>query len=415
MDAGIGKEIRVGEVEAMTSKVVRDILKYIEDGKKQGKNTPLRTLNAVGCYPLAYRTFGGQPQGNGRLDNGLLETAFGSHYLLTMLAGGAVIHMLYEEPESCHTLYCDGWTYHYLDRHGLAEHGVWDRVDYQVLDANITMENVDHRIYYSAAKPYALEEEAGLAKESDIPVLFVDADLILKKRHDAILKNPHGIKAAYGHLEALRPPCYTDFTKLHFPDGYRLPEEFRIDLPAVNTCLMFFNDKGLLEEWCGFFKSLFLNNRLPWEPDGETISQQLLGIDQRTFPMIAQAHGLWGTDQLEAFLDITWDPPCFYDNHTGKKAEWHYYTLEHHPEHPDWLQDITHTWINKRNIERDIPYRNYQGCMMLELILELRPDMEPYLSTFESLKPYFELLKDYGTIENMLEFNVVRNRLDKSC
>jgi len=399
----------------MTSKVVRELLAYIEEGKKQCRNNPLRTLNAVGSYPLAYRTFGGQPCGNGTLDDMLLETAFGSHYLLTMLAGGAVIHMLYEEPESSHALYCDGWTYHFLDRHGLVEHGVWDRVDHQVLDENITMENVDHRIYYSAAKPYALEEEAGLAGESGVPVLFVDADLILKKRHDAILKNPGSIKAAYGHLEALRMPCYTDFTKLHFPEGYRLPENLRTDLPAVNTCLMYFKDMGLLEEWCCFFKKLFLDNRIPWEPDGETIAQQLLGIDQRTFPMTAEADGYWGTDQLEAFLDITWDPPCFYDNQTGKKAEWHYYTLEHHPEHPDWLQDITHTWINKRNIERDIPYRNYQGCMMLEIILELRPDMEPYLGTFESLKPYFTLLKDYGSIENMLKYNVVRNRLDKFC
>lgn len=399
----------------MMSKVVKSFLEYVEHGKSQGGGTPLRTLNAVGSYPLAFRTFGGQPQGDGSLDDVLMESAFGSHYLLTTLASGVMIHMLYDEPQSCHSMYCDGWTYKFLDRHGLVEHGVWDRVDHQILDANITMENVDHRIYYSASKPYALEEEARLARESNIPVLFVDADLILKKRHDAILKNSENIRAAYGHLEALRMPCYTDFMKLHFPDAYRLPEKLRTDLPAVNTCLMYFNDMDLLEEWCKFFKGLFRDNWLPQEPDSDTISQQLLGFDQRTFPMIAAAHGYWGTGQLEAFLDITWDPPFFYDNSTGEKAEWHYYTLEHHPEHTDWLQDIMHTWINKRNIERDIPYRNYQGCMMLEIILELQPGIEPYLRTFESLKPYFELLKDYGTIENMLYSGAVRNRLDKFC
>ena len=399
----------------MGSKVVREFLKYVEGGKRTDGKRPLRTLNTVGSYPLAFRTFGGQPQGNGNLDDVVMESAFGSHYLLTMLTSGVVIHMLYDEPQSCHSMYCDGWTFKYLDRHGLVEHGVWDRVDYQVLDANITMENVDHRIYYSASKPFALEEEARLSRESKIPVLFVDADLILKKRHDAILKKPESIRAAYGHLEAIRMPCYTDFSKLHFPDGYQLPSEMRTDLPAVNTCLMYFNDMNLLGEWCGFFKKLFLNNWLPWEPDADTIAQQLLGIDQRTFPMIAASHGYWGTGQLEAFLDLTWDPPFFYDNRTGKKAEWHYYTLEYHPEYTEWFQDITHTWINKRNIERDIPYMHYQGCMMLEIILELRSDIEPCLRTFESLKPYFRLLEDYGTIENMLSQGVVHDRLDKSC
>lgn len=395
------------------SKVVRSVLDYIEAGKNTAGKTPLRTLNAVGSYPLAFRTFGGQLQGNGDLDNVLMESRFGSHYLLTMLASGAVIRMLYDEPQSCHSLYCDGWTYKFLDRHGLVEHGVWDRVDHQVLDANITMNNVDHRIYYSAAKPYALEEEARLAGDDNIPVLFVDADLILKKRHDGILKDPQNIRAAYGHLEALRKPCYTDFTKLHFPEKYQLPKELRTDLPAVNTCLMYFNDMKLLREWCAFFKGLFYDNWLPEEPDPDTISQQLLGFDQRTFPMIAAANGYWGTSQLEAFLDITWDPPYFYDNGTGQKAQWHYYTLEYHPEHGDWLQDIMHTWINKRNIERDIPFRNYQGCMMLEMILELQPDMEAYLRTFESLRVYFELLEQYGDIENMLSLGVVRNWLDK--
>ena len=58
---------------------------------------------------------------------------------------------------------------------------------------------------------------------------------------------------------------------------------------------------------------------------------------------------------------------------------------------------------------------HYQGCMMLEIILELRSDIEPCLRTFESLKPYFRLLEDYGTIENMLSQGVVHDRLDKSC
>ncbi len=400
------------------SKCVKDLLEYIENGRSSAEKwaAPLRTLNAVGCYPLAYRTFGGQARKNSTLDDEKLESVFGSHYLLTMLASGAIIRkILYGEPGSCHSLYCDGMTYKFLERHGMVEHGVWDHVDHSVLDENITLENVDHRIYYSAPKPFAMMKEAENAEKTGASVLFVDADLIMKKPHYAMLKNPSDVRAAYGHLEAVGTQCYPDFRSLHLPDGYTLPENYQMDLPAVNTCLMFFNDLKLLKEWCACFKDLILGNWLDGDPDQETISRQLLGIDQRTFPMVAAAHGYWDTEQIESFMDIIWDPPHFYYNRSHEKAEWHYYTLEHHPEHTDWLQDITHTWINKRNIERDVLYRNYQGCMMLEILLELEPEMEPFLLTFKSLKPYFLLLKGYRTIEDMLSAGVAGDRLDKTC
>lgn len=398
----------------MGSKQVRELLNYIEDGLTQEGMSALNTVNALSSYPLQYRTFGGQNQKCNDLDDTKLEAVFGDHYLLTMIASGAIIrNQLYTEPNSHHSLYCDGITYRYFERHGLLDNGVWDTIDHHILDDNISMHNVDHRIYYSAPKPFALLAEAKRASENGNSVLFVDTDLILKKRHDAILQNPKTVRAAYGHLEAIGNMCYPDFGSLHLPERYRIPNDYCTDLPAVNTCLMFFNDRDLMVEWSCFFKDLFLNNWVDKEPDEITISQQLLGIDQRTFPMVAKRHGYWGTDQIESFLDINWDPPYFYDNKTGKKAEWHYYTLENHPEHPDWFQDITHTWINKINIEKDVCYRNYQGCMMLELALELQPGMEKSLRSFESLKPYFTLLKDYGTLENMLFMGVAHDKLNK--
>lgn len=82
----------------------------------------------------------------------------------------------------------------------------------------------------------------------------------------------------------------------------------------------------------------------------------------------------------------------FIDCKTGRRAEWHYYTLEHHPEHPDWHQDIMHTWINKKNVERDAKFRRYQGLMMLEIILALNPEAEKPLRTFASLREYFSFM-----------------------
>jgi len=396
------------------SKVTKDLLDYIEGGTRGIKPSGVHTLNALGSGPLAYRTFGGNFQQYPFIDDATLEKAFGSHYLLTMIVQGLLIkNVLYKEPESCHTLYCDKPIFQFLEKHGVLEHRVWDEVDTRTLETNITPENTDYRIYYSYSKPDALLKEAKITEGTNIPVFFVDTDLILKKRHDAMLPNATKIRAAYSHLEAVGNECYPDFHTLHLPKGYKLPK-INNDLPAVNTCLMFFNDKALLREWGKFFKELFINNWLEEKLTPQIISKQLLGIDQRTFPFVCDWHGWWNTDAVVPFLDMIWEPPHFLYNKTKKPAEWHYYTLEQHPEHPEWHQDIMHTWINKRNVERDPRFRRYQGLIMLEMILHFAPKMEKALRSFDSLKEYFDLFDTKKSIEDLLSLGIITSRIDKS-
>ena len=395
------------------SKVTAELLDYIQKGVLSSPHTVVRTVNALGSGPLAYRTFGGNVQNYAAIDEQALEKAFGSHYLLTMIAQGLIIRrILYPESGSCHTLYCDKAIYGFFARHGLLDCGVWSHVDYETLERNITPENTDYRIYYSYSKPDALLKEAELAGEQ-VPVFFVDTDLILKKRHDVIIPGAASVKAAYSHLEQIGGECYPPFASLHFPEGCKLPP-VNESLPAVNTCLMFFNDKGLLREWGRFFKELFINNWIRGELAPEVISRQLLGIDQRTFPFVCDWRGIWGTPAVVPFLDIIWEPPFFIDCKTGRRAEWHYYTLEHHPERPDWHQDIMHTWINKKNVERDAKFRRYQGLMMLEVILALNPEAEKPLRTFASLQEYFSLYDTGKGIETLLAEGVVSAKMDKS-
>lgn len=395
------------------SKVTAELLDYIQKGVSSSPHTVVRTINALGSGPLAYRTFGGNVQNYAAIDEQALEKAFGSHYLLTMIAQGLIIRrILYPESGSCHTLYCDKAIYGFFARHGLLDCGVWSHVDYETLERNITPENTDYRIYYSYSKPDALLKEAELAGEQ-VPVFFVDTDLILKKRHDVIIPGAASVKAAYSHLEQIGGECYPPFASLHFPEGCKLPP-VNESLPAVNTCLMFFNDKGLLREWGRFFKELFINNWIRGELAPEVISRQLLGIDQRTFPFVCDWRGIWGTPAVVPFLDIIWEPPFFIDCKTGRRAEWHYYTLEHHPEHPDWHQDIMHTWINKKNVERDAKFRRYQGLMMLEMIQALNPEAEKPLRTFASLREYFSLYDTGKGIETLLAEGVVSAKMDKS-
>ena len=397
-----------------TSKVTKDLLEYIEDGVKNSPYQPVHTLNALGSGPLAYRTFGGNFQRYHEIDEKTLEKAFGSHYLLTMITQGVLIkNVLYKEKESRHTLYCDTPIKKFFEKHGILEHNVWDMVDTKTLEENINPKNTDYRIYYSYSKPDALLKEAKETESNKFPVFFIDTDLILKKRHDVIIPNAKDIKAAYSHLETIGTDCYPDFTSLNFPKNYKLPK-INNSLPAVNTCLMFFNDKDLLKEWGAFFKELFIDNWIEEPLTPQIISQQLLGIDQRTFPFVCDWHGLWNSKAIVPFIDITWDPPFFKYVKDNSPAHWHYYTLEHHPEHKHWHQDIMHTWINKKNVERDDKFRRYQALIMLEIILYYQPKLEKSLRSFESLAEYFELFDMKKSIEELLSLNLITSKIDKS-
>lgn len=395
------------------SDVTRKLLDYIQNATKNISPSPVHTLNSLGSGPLAYRTFGGNFQRYTEIDEKTLEKAFGSHYLLTMITQGLIIKkILYPEAESRHTLYCDEPIKNFFAKHNLLKYCVWDSVDTQAL-MGITPQNTDYRIYYSYSKPDALLQEVKETEGTNIPVFFIDTDLILKKRHDVLLVDANKIKAAYSHQEAIGTLCYPEFKSLHFPKNYKLPP-INEALPAVNTCLMFFNDKKLLKEWCDFFKELFINNWINGELTPDVVSRQLLGIDQRTFPFVCDWHGLWNTEEVVPILDIIWTPPSFEYIKDKHPAEWHYYTLEYHPEHKDWQQDIMHTWINKKNVERDDKFRRYQALIMLEMILALEPEIEKSLRTFTSLQEYFDLYDRPENIEQLLLKGVIHSKIDKS-
>lgn len=373
---------------------------------------PVRIINVLSVLPLAYRSFGGHAQGDGSITTEKLEHFFNPNYLLTMILQALINkHLLYNDG-SCQTLYCDGYVYDFFKNHGLLECCPWHEVDHQTLD-NVPVDQIDTRIFYSLGKPYGLLAEADKSVQDGLPILFLDTDLILKKRHDAILPGVEHLDAAYSHQESPQLPCYPDFRTLHLPKGCQLPEDMNYSLPAVNTCMMYFRNHALLRNWCIFFRDLFLKNRIEVPLTPQLISQHLLGIDQRTFPMVADQMGLWGGEKIAPFMNITWKDSHFMDIDSGESVQWHYYTLEHHPEHPEWMQEITHTWINKADIEKDALYQNYQNCLMLDAILLLEPKLKKSLGMFSCLQPYFRLLSDYPSIDAMVEAGVASRTLHK--
>lgn len=387
-----------------------DIIRKANKTKAETDKTELRTLNALVSRPLLKRTFGGNIQHFGSLNAITMDKAFGAHYLLTLLTQSALLKKILYPNNHTHTLYCDRVIFDYFNYHGLFEAGFWDNVNFETAEYVLNAQNVDTDIYNSAVKPHALTLEARLAKKTNAAVFFLDADLLLKKRHDIIMKDAEKKHAAFAHYEAAKGIYYPDLKSLRFPKGFALPQNAKTRLPAVNTSLMFFNDLNLLEQWCNLFISFFTGNLFNTPPDNITAMCHLLAADQRTFPITADLNGYWGTEKIAPFMDIIWKDSRFF-NADGTGADWNYPNIEIDQRRKTCLQDIMHTWISKKYTERDFRYSAYQICLMLEIISDVMPSAKKALDSFESLEPYRNLQTKYGCADNMLDAGVVSENL----
>lgn len=413
--------------EDWLSQVTRNTLAYMSEGLG---HIPARIYFALGSKPLAYRTFGNNAQ-RGELNRESIENKFGGNYLITMITAGVSNRFLHAEGTT-QTLYVDRLIYDFFQAHGILDCGVWDNVDGDTLEESITFTNCDARWAYSACKPYATlaEISRAIGEAERRPLLFHDTDLILHKAYDRLLKlrGPEDVKIGFGHLEAVgKTAFYPSFNRLHFPKGLILSNDghflinkrtghsYRTDLPAVNTCLMYFSDLGAAQEWAELFRDMMMDN---WIEDLTWLKgeQNLLADDQRSCLMVSERRGLKFMEEVVPMIPLLWEGEGFADAATGAPArmQWHYYRPdyvdpEEHPEAKDWFQDVQHLWNQKSDIERYQAYANYLGMMDLELIRVLCPrvglswkQLECSLRSFVSLHPYFALLDTGKSIEALL-------------
>lgn len=410
------------------SKAVERTLNYMKSARGR---IPARIYFALGVEPLRYRTFGNLPTGGGELDDAHLEKFFSGTYLVTMITAGVVNKFLHAAG-TIQTLYTDHYVDNYLKRHGLDSCGIWDYIDTTTLDENLTATTQDSRWAYSACKPWATHKEIARAKESSrhLPLLFHDTDLVLRRPFDKILKlkNADDLPMAFGHAEEVGlTEFYPAFDKVHLSKKFRLLDDGRLlhlpsgrmystDLPAVNTCLMYFSDYELAAEWSEIFRDMIMENFLE-EYDWISGEQILLACDQRTPLMASERRGLKYLEQVRPFLPISWAGNRFIDIATFKniRQEWHYYRPdwadpEEEPRAAVYLQEIHHLWNEKRPIELHGAFANFLGLFNLQLLRELCPKvniswlrLEESLRSFSVLKNYFTLLDTGRTIEDLLE------------
>lgn len=410
------------------SRCVANLLNYM--CQERGK-FPVRVYWALESGPLAYRTFGGEER-TCVLSEESIESAFGGDYLLTIVTGAAASRMVHA-PGSIQTFYVDNDVYRYLDRHGLLDCGLWDYVDQAVLDKALSPGKYNYQWAYSACKPPATLEEIARQERTIrkggavMPLLFHDTDLILHRSCDRVLSlnQPDDVKMGVGHLEEIGTDFYPPFSKLSLPEWLELRDgrlldrkrglSYRTDLPAVNTCLMYFSDMELAEEWANLFSDFMRDNHAPVSSwlEGE---QLLLASDQRPGLMAADRRGLSLGNGVALFVPLTWTGKGFASvpEYPAPPREWHYYRPEYFPpeEYPhtaSWNQTIHHTWISKLAIERHAAYGNYVGRFQLELLHSLCLKLglpwnrlEESLRSFPSLQRFFALYDNGKTIEEQL-------------
>lgn len=410
------------------SKAVERTLNYM---KSERGIIPARIYFSLSVEPLRYRTFGNLPTGGGDLNDAHLEKFFSGTYLITMITAG-VANKFLQADGTIQTLYTDSHVTNYFKRHGLDSCSIWDYIDTTTLDENLTAITQDSRWAYSACKPWATLKEIARAKESSrhLPLLFHDTDLVLRRPFDKILKlkNADDLSMAFGHAEEVGlTEFYPAFDKVHLSKKFRLLDDgrllhlpsgrmYRTDLPAVNTCLMYFSDYELAAEWSEIFRDMIMENFLE-EYDWLSGEQVLLASDQRTPIMSSTRRGLKYLEQVRPFLPISWAGNRFVDISTLENIheEWHYYR-------PDWadpkeephaeiyLQEVHHIWNQKGDIEKHVAYSNFLGLFYLQLLRELCSmtniswlRLEESLRSFSVMKNYFTLLDTGRTIEDLLD------------
>ena len=413
------------------SKDVDKTLNYMKTGR--GK-IPASIYYALSCEPLRWRTFGNLPVSCGELNESHLEKFFSPSYLITMVTAGVVNQFLHAEGTT-QTLYTDKYVSDYFKSHGLNKCGIWDFIDTDTL-APLSPKNHDFRWAYSAAKPLATLKEIEKAKHfvrngKNLPLLFHDTDLVMRQSYDKILNlnSATDIPMAFGHLEEIElTEFYPKFDKLHLTEKFQLangklihlPSEriYRTDLPAVNTCLMYFSDYDLATEWAEIFhdmmeENFFDNDDYTWIK-GEQI---LLACDQRTGLMVTERRGLKFLEQVKSFLPISWAGDRFVDISTRKNTEkeWHYYRPDYADPNDEkkaaiYLQQIHHLWNQKSDLEKHVAFANFLGLFDLQLIRGICTPtniswfkLEESLRSFPTLKNYFSLLDTGRTIEDLLE------------
>ena len=409
------------------SKSVSRTLNYMQS--ERGK-IPARIIFALSSLPLKLRTFGNIKTGGGELNDSHFDKFFSGSYLITMVTAGVVNKLLHAEG-TIQTLYSDSSIFNYFKSRGLDTCGLWDFIDTKTLDENLSAENHDTRWAYSACKPFAIKNELELAKKSarQIPILFHDTDLVLRKPYDKILglSSAEELAVAFGHAEEIGTDFYPPLEKLQLSSKFKLLDNknllhipsgriYRADLKAVNTCLMFFSDYEVAAEFAEIFRDFMMNNFLE---DYNWLKGEhcLLAADQRTCLMVTERRGLKFLKDVRPFLPISWAGNRFVDIATLSeiKTEWHYYRPDYadpseEPRAKIFTQEIQHLWNNKNDLELHCAYSNFLGMFDLELIRAICPlvniswsRLEKSLRKFPVLKNYFKLLDMELTIEELLE------------
>ncbi len=320
-------------------------------------------------------------------DPEVLQSEFCDFNLLTMLLSV----LKFKSFGNSTKFYADDYTVRYLDRAELL--GAWDEYDCTTLGKDIKKNEIDPSVFFSMGKFFSLLHETA-------PVMLVDIDLVIWQDPRLLIRDK---RVAFTHWESVNPSTkwYCRKRDLSVPPGYCFNQAWDFRLPAANTSTLCFSDTEIKDYYAEQAIRFMKNN--PAKKAGKQFYPEPYFAEQRLLPMCVKERGLMG--ETVPLIDTVWSPVKGMFTKKDEAIGWWYFFI------PDPGQRITHTWISKAHIAGNTGYRDYFCCKMIEEILRLCPMYENTLRKIQGMERYFDLLEQYGDVENMIRKHAVSDKL----
>lgn len=176
-------------------------------------------------------------------------------------------------------LYTDPTFFRYLKGKNLDK--IWDFIDTDLYE-EFTKLNVESKNNWTGFKTWLLQKVPA-------PFLFLDHDnLVYTKIPDSLYDK----QVRFAHLEAINPYYYPDKDDMQV-DGFKFNPKWKWDLDVANTCMLYFKDESIKNE----YSKLALQFEAANNTDDEYLSEvQYLFSDQRLLVMMLEEKSIeYGT------------------------------------------------------------------------------------------------------------------------
>ena len=224
---------------------------------------------------------------------------------------------------------------------------IWDLgIDISLDDINY---KIDSNIFWAAGKLYALRAQKS-------PCVMIDTDFIVWESVENILNDT---EVSVIHKEKIVKEVYPDKDYFKFKNGYSLDEELDWSVLPSNTAFMYISNEE--------FKNYYITSAIDFMNNldcGDDKITNMVFAEQRLISMCAKRKNI----EINEIMTL--------DNLFSRKQKL-----------------FTHTWGYKKEMRSDFNKRREFCIRCIIRIIKDYPEYEDVISSIESLKRYYNVIK----------------------